>query len=137
MCGGKPSKAQQEVLDAAVAAIDAGVAAMRPGIPAKTIYHAVRNVLVERGMTGDGLGGDFKTTPALVGSFPAHGHAIGLFWDPPWLLPDEEMLIAEGMAFGIELMAGRPGVGAVKFEQDVIVTATGCDLLTTIPKYFV
>jgi Xaa-Pro aminopeptidase len=34
-------------------------------------------------------------------------------------------------------MAGKPGVGAVKLEQDVLVTANGCDLLTTIPKYFV
>jgi Xaa-Pro aminopeptidase len=137
VCGGKPTSAQKEVLDAAVAAIDAGVATMRPGIPTKDVYHAVRNVLLERGMTGDGLGGDFSTTPALVGSFPAHGHQIGLFWDPPWILPDEEMPIKEGMAFGIELMAGKPGVGAVKLEQDVLVTANGCDLLTTIPKYFV
>jgi Xaa-Pro aminopeptidase len=109
---------------------------MRPGAQAKEIFHAVRNILVERGVAGDGLNGDISTTPALMASFPAHGHQIGLFWDPPWLLPDEETVITEGMCFGIELMAGRPEVGAVKCEQDVIVTADGCELLTTIPKAF-
>lgn len=137
VCGGKPSADQQRILDAAVEAVDAGVATMRPGIPAKDVYHAVRNVLAGHGMIGEGLGGDYSHTPALCGSFPAHGHAIGLFWDPPWLLPDEEMLIEQGMAFGIELMAGLPDVGAVKCEQNVIVTDDGCELLTTIPKYFV
>ncbi|MEM6694100.1 MAG: Xaa-Pro peptidase family protein [Pseudomonadota bacterium] len=137
VCGGKPSADQQRILDAAVEAVDAGVTTMKPGVPAKDIYHAVRNVLDGHGMVGEGLGGDYTETPALCGSFPAHGHAIGLFWDPPWLLPDEEMLIEPGMAFGIELMAGLPGVGAVKCEQNVIVTETGCELLTTIPKYFV
>lgn len=138
VCGGREaaSDEQMELLDAAIDAIDAGVAAMRPGIPAKDVFHAVRDVLLERGVTGDGLGGDIATTAALTGSFPAHGHQIGLFWDPPWLLPDEEMHIEEGMCFGIETMAGRPGVGGVKFEQDVIVTAAGCEVLTTIPKAF-
>jgi Xaa-Pro aminopeptidase len=136
VCGGKPSAGQREVLDAAVAAVDGGLAAMRPGVPARAVYEAVRGVLDERGMTGEGLGGPVSSTPALVGSFPAHGHQIGLFWEPPWLVPDEEMELQEGMAFGVELMAGRPEVGSVKLEQDVIVTGDGVELLTPIPKYF-
>jgi len=138
ICGGREaaSDEQIEVLEAAVAAIDAGVAAMRPGVAARDVFHAVRGVLLDRGVAGEGLGGDIATTPALTGSFPAHGHQIGLFWDPPWLLPDEDLPIAEGMCFGIETMAGRPGVGGVKFEQDVEVTADGCEVLTTIPKAF-
>jgi Xaa-Pro aminopeptidase len=51
-------------------------------------------------------------------------------------VPDEEMELQEGMAFGVELMAGRPEVGSVKLEQDVIVTGDGVELLTPIPKYF-
>ncbi len=138
VCGGRDaaSPEQLEVLQAATDAIDAGVAAMRPGVQAREVYHAVRGVLVDRGVAGEGLNGTIDTTPALTGSFPAHGHQIGLFWDPPWLLPDEETLIEPGMCFGIETMAGRPGVGAAKCEQNVIVTADGCDVLTTIPKAF-
>jgi Xaa-Pro aminopeptidase len=138
ICGGEAaaSGAQLELVRAATDAVDAGVAAMRPGVPAKEVFHAVRRVLEERDTVGDGLNGEISTTPALTGSFPAHGHQIGLFWDPPWLLPDEETPLDEGMCFGVELMAGKPGVGAVKCEQDVIVTGNGCEVLTTIPKAF-
>jgi len=136
VCGGKPTEAQREILDAAVEAVDAGLAEMRPGVPTKAVFEAVRGVLTEHGMTGEGLEGPIDTTPALVGSFPAHGHQIGLFWEPPWILPDEEAELQEGMAFGVELMAGRPDVGSVKLEQDVIVGREEVELLTPIPKYF-
>jgi Xaa-Pro aminopeptidase len=134
--GGGPTPEQREVVDAAIDAIDAGLAVMRPGVKAREVYATVRGVLEEREMTGEGLEGDIATTPALTGSFPAHGHGIGLFWDPPWLVPDEELELQAGMAFGVETMAGRPGLGSVKFEQDVIVTDSGTELLTTIPKVF-
>jgi ectoine hydrolase len=134
--GGSPDDDQREVLEALIDSIEAGIAVTRPGAKARDVYAAVRSVLDERGMTGDGFEGDIETTPALTSAFPGHGHNFGLFWEPPWLVVDEESEIQAGMCLGIEAMAGRPGVGAAKFEQDVIVTDDGTELLTTTDKRF-
>lgn len=132
--GGKPSTEQREVLEAVIDAVHAGTELIRPGVKANELYEAVHGVLAEREMTGSADDGELVS--ALDVSFPAHGHSFGMSWERPWLVPDEETEIRAGMCFGIEAMAGRPGVGSAKFEQDVIVTEDGAELLTTIPTHY-
>lgn len=132
--GGKPSTEQVEVMEGVIDAVMAGTEMIRPGIRASELYDAVHGVLEERGMTGV-TDGDTLVS-ALDVSFPAHGHSFGMGWERPWLLPDEETEIQAAMCFGIEAMAGRSGVGSAKFEQDVIVTPDGAELLTTIPTQY-
>ena len=133
--GGRPSPEQREVLEAVVDAVGAGVELIKPGVRASELFRTVHRVLEERGMTGHADDADFVS--ALTHSFPAHGHSIGMGWERPWFLPDDDTEIRPNMCFGIEAMAGRPGVGSAKFEQDVIVTVDGTELLTTIPtKYW-
>jgi Xaa-Pro aminopeptidase len=132
--GGHPSPEQREVLGAVVDAVGAGVELIKPGVMASELFNAVHRVLEERGMTGQV--GDAHFVSALTHSFPAHGHSIGMGWERPWFLPDNDTEIRPNMCFGIEAMAGRPGVGSAKFEQDVIVTEDGTELLTTIPTAY-
>jgi Xaa-Pro aminopeptidase len=134
--GGKPRPEQLEVLEAAIDSVEAGVAAIAPGVKARDVCAAVRGVLEDRGMTGDGLAGDIATTPALTSAFPGHGHAIGFFWEGPWLLLDEEQEVQADTCFGIETMAGRAGLGSAKFEQNVIVTDGGVELITSTSRTF-
>jgi Xaa-Pro aminopeptidase len=86
----------------------------------------------------DGAEGDDESAPlsALTISFPAHGHSYGLYWERPWFVPGGTDQLAEGMCIGVEAMAGRPGVGSAKFEQDVIVTADGAELITKLETHF-
>ncbi len=132
--GGKPTTEQVEVMEAVIDAVKAGTDMIRPGVKACELYDAVHGVLAERGMTGV-IEGD-NLVSALDISFPAHGHSFGMGWERPWLVPDEEAEIQAGMCFGIEAMAGRSGVGSAKFEQDLIVTPDGAELLTTIPTHY-
>ena len=131
--GGNPSSDQRFVLEAAIDAVDAGIAAIRPGVKGSDVYHVVHAVLAEREVIGDG--GEL-TTPALFLSYPMYGHSFGVGWGWPWMFPGDDREIQAGMTLAVEAMAGRPGVGATYFEQDIVVTDEGTELLSTIPKEY-
>ena len=116
--GGRPSAAQEELLDGAIASIQAGIAALRPGVRASEVFRAVQDVLDARGID--------------VG-YPIHGHSFGLGWEGPWITPGQDTLIEAGMAIAVETMAGQKGVGSVKFEENVLVHPDRVELLTTTP----
>ena len=106
------------VLDAQRAAI----AAVRPGVETSSVDAAARAVLEERGLgeafghgTGHGLGLDVHEQPRITRPRP----------DVP------AVLLEPGMVFTIEPGAYRPGWGGVRIEDDVLVTESGCELLTT------
>jgi Xaa-Pro aminopeptidase len=131
VCGESATDAQKEVLEGAIAAVDAIIDAVKPGVKASELFEIGSRYLSENGLDGSDTE---EVSVALVTSFPCHGHGYGLTLETPWLRPGEHMPIRENMALAIEAMAGRAGVGAAKFEQDVIVTADGADLLVEAPK---
>jgi Xaa-Pro aminopeptidase len=133
--GGQPTDDQVTVMEAVIDAVHAGVDAVAPGIPVSAIYDAVHSVLVEREMTPPD-DDDAPVLSALTLSFPAHGHSYGMGWERPWFVAGNDEPLVEGMCIGVEGMAGRPGVGSAKFEQDVIVTAEGAELITKLDTHF-
>ena len=125
---GAPSREAQRMHDAVRAAHAAAIAAVRPGVEASTVDAAARDVLSDRGL-GDAFG-------------HGTGHGIGLdvHEEPRIGKPRADVpvvTLAPGMVFTIEPGAYRPGFGGVRIEDDVLVTETGCDVLTTLPRELV
>lgn len=109
------------VLEAQQAAIDA----VRPGIAASEVDAAARAVLERHGLgaafghgTGHGLGLEVHEEPRVTRPQPGA---------PPRILE-------AGMVFTIEPGAYLPGWGGVRIEDDVLVTADGCEVLTSVPR---
>jgi Xaa-Pro aminopeptidase len=122
---GPPSREVRRVYDAVRDAQAAAVAAVKPGIDAAAVDAAARELLRDRGLadafghgTGHGLGLDIHEEPR-VGK-------------PRAELPP--VTLTPNMVFTIEPGAYLPGFGGVRIEDDVLVTADGCELLTHVQR---
>lgn len=103
------------------AANEAGRAAVRPGVSAQEIDRAARRVIAEAG----------------YGEYFVHrtGHGLGLeVHEPPYIVEGHEELLQPGMTFTVEPGVYIPGLGGVRIEDDVVVTPTGAETLTTYPR---
>ena len=121
---GKADARMREVYEAVLAAHDLAIDAVRPGVSRFTIDAAARDELDRRGFgeafghgTGHGLGIEVHESPR-VGKRRAEEAG------------DDEIVEA-GMVFTIEPGAYLPGWGGVRIEDDVVVTETGVERLTT------
>ena len=113
------------VFDAVREAQAAALSAVRPGVPAASIDDAARRVFAARGLeaavlhsTGHGLGLEVHEAPRLSAVRTA----------------GEDDVLAEGMVCTIEPGAYLEGLGGARLEDDVLVTASGYEALTTSPR---
>jgi Xaa-Pro aminopeptidase len=121
-----PASAEARRLYAAVYdAQQAAIAAVRPGVETTTVDAAARNVLQQRGLgeafghgTGHGLGLDVHEEPRIT---RPRADVASISLEP-------------GMVFTIEPGAYLPGFGGVRIEDDVLVTESGCEILTDVPR---
>jgi Xaa-Pro aminopeptidase len=108
------------VLEAQLAAINA----VRPGITADKVDSAARSVLKRH-----------KLDRQFIHST---GHGLGLeIHEPPRLGKKDKTRLQAGMAITIEPGAYVEGLGGVRIEDTVLVTQSGCEVLTPTPKEFI
>jgi Xaa-Pro aminopeptidase len=124
--GDDPTDAQRELLDGVIEGVETICAGIRPGMTADAVYRIgeewMRESPVVRSIP--------EEEPEMEG-FPAVGHGIGLMWEAPWLMPDNPIVIEEGMYLAVEILLGHPSRGGAMFEHNGLVTAGGFEILTS------
>jgi len=115
--GAKLRRLYNSVLEAQLAAI----AAVREGVTAGQVDRKARQVL-----GSDGL------RDAFVHST---GHGLGLeIHEPPRIGRRDKTRLQAGMVITIEPGVYLEGFGGIRIEDTVLVTKTGCEVLTPTPK---
>lgn len=118
---GQPDARAREVHAIVKEAHDRAIAAVRPGIACRELDEIARGYIREHG----------------YGEYFGHGlgHGVGLeIHEKPVVSPRSDAVVEEGMVFTIEPGIYIPGFGGVRIEDTVLVTSTGCTLLTQCPK---
>jgi Xaa-Pro aminopeptidase len=122
---GKAGRDARRLHQAVSEAQQAAIEVVRPGITTTAVDTAARRVLERHGLgdafghgTGHGLGLDVHEDPRLTRLRP----------DVP------AVLLEPGMVFTIEPGAYVPGLGGVRIEDDILVTDSGYEVLTDVPR---
>jgi Xaa-Pro aminopeptidase len=118
---GSPGQKQRALYQAVLDAQLAAVSAVHPGQEAGKVDQAARKVLKKTGFA----------------SYFTHstGHGVGLeIHEPPRLGKGQTERLKPGMVITIEPGAYVPGLGGVRIEDMVLVTESGCQVLTPTPK---
>jgi Xaa-Pro aminopeptidase len=122
---GQAGAREAALFGAVQAAQSAAIAAVRAGVAAAAVDEAARNELDARGLgdaflhgTGHGLGLEVHELPRIS---RADSGATDV--------------LEAGMVCTIEPGAYLNGLGGVRLEDDVLVTADGCEMLTDAPRH--
>jgi Xaa-Pro aminopeptidase len=121
---GAPPKRVRDLYRAVLEAQLAALNAVRAGVTAGKVDAAARDVLKQH-----------KLDRAFLHST---GHGLGLeIHEPPRIARKDKTRLRTGMVITIEPGAYIDGLGGVRIEDTILVTESGCEVLTPTPKEFV
>ncbi len=118
---GKIDPEYEKISRIVLEANQAGREAARPGIAAQLVDQAARAVIDSAG----------------YGQYFTHrtGHGLGMeSHEEPYIRAGNSMMLEPGMTFTVEPGIYLPGKNGVRIEDDVVITATGMECLTSLPR---
>lgn len=118
---GKISPKLERVYNVVLKAQLQAIAAIKPGLTGREVDAVARGIIADAGFArhfGHGL-----------------GHGLGLdIHEAPRLAAAAEQVLKPGMVVTVEPGIYLPGWGGVRIEDDILVTKTGGEVLTNVPK---
>jgi len=102
-------------------AVKAAIEAAKPGVPAKAVDKAARDVIAQAG----------------YGDYFLHrtGHGLGIdIHEPPYITGSSETILEEGNVFSIEPGIYLPGRFGVRLEEIVILRGNRAEVLSKLPR---
>ncbi|ARK23953.1 hypothetical protein SporoP37_04050 [Sporosarcina sp. P37] len=133
--GGEATAIQRDMLNLVTAACEHVIKQIEPGRLVKNLCQSGDQFLLDHGVGFSSVQTDPNVTYA---AYPPHwGHGLGMTWEQPYFTSEEEVIIQAGMCIAIEKALYRQDVGTVFFEQNLLVTETGIELLTTTEKIWI
>ena len=123
---GRASDAQRKLWETVKAGQALALKRIKAGLDGMTIHKAIQELFNKRGFPTEVRKG--KT----VGFFHGTGHGLGLeVHDYPRL---QKVVLKERQVLTVEPGLYYPGLGGVRHEDVVLVTKTGCRILSRFPK---
>lgn len=118
---GEADRSLEDDYAAVHASLQAGIAATRPGVTNTSIYNVIADTLSER-----------SAGKYTLGWYGGHGLGTGIHEDPMIGATGsvDEVTLEPGMCIAIEPSAIIPDRGWLGLEDNVVVTAMGCEVLT-------
>ncbi|MGE0503545.1 MAG: M24 family metallopeptidase [Rhizobiaceae bacterium] len=118
---GRPPEGYGQMHTIVEKAVQAALKAARPGVKAKEVDAAARNVIADAG----------------YGEYFVHrtGHGMGIDGhEPPYITATSETVLEEGMVFSIEPGIYIPGRFGIRLEDIVILREDGPEILSSLPR---
>ena len=120
---GRVTKQMRTVYDTVLKAQQKAIAAIKPGATCKAVDSIARKVIANAGFEkffGHGLG---------------HGFGLDIH-ESVRMSPISEQVLEPGMVVTVEPGIYLPGKFGVRIEDDILVTNTGHEVLTSVPREF-
>lgn len=123
VCVGAATARQREIYDIVLEAQQAGLSAVRSGVLCREVDQKAREHIMQAGFGqyfGHGLG---------------HGVGLSIHEDPRLAPNTGEMELKSGMTVTVEPGIYVPGWGGIRIEDLIVVTETGCKILSQTSKH--
>jgi Xaa-Pro aminopeptidase len=125
---GKASDELKRMYQAVLAAQEIAFKSLRAGVKGYDVHQQIQDMFTREGFeTGEQNG-------AMQGFFHGTGHGLGLEIHEPPRVGKTEHVLQAGNVVTVEPGLYYLGIGGVRLEDMVVITATGCLNLTTYPK---
>lgn len=125
---GKQIEAGVHLLETVNTMLEVSIEAIKPGVLAEDLEKIANDVAVAAGYEANfafGYGG--------AGTYLGHGIGLGVD-EPPAICKGEKTFLRPGMVLTIEPGLYRTPVGGARIEDEVLVTETGCEVMTKLER---
>lgn len=124
---GEPSKAQCKLVECVAEAQKLALSQVREGADGMNVHAEVEKFFAKNGYK------TYEKNGSWCGFFHSTGHGLGLDVHESPSLGRRECILKKGNVVTVEPALYYPEIGGCRIEDNVVVTKTGCKLLSSYP----